>query len=80
MYNAFCSIVTIDTDVDVHANSQAEGEEAVVVAEIAELMTKMERLYEWKYRAKRQPQVVTKRSTSESKRELLNENVRAVSL
>ena len=79
MYNAFYSIATIDTDMDVHANSQAEGKEAVV-AEIGELMTKMERLYEWKYRAKRQAQAVTKRSTSESKRELLNENVRAVSL
>ena len=55
--------------VDLHANSQAQDEEGVV-AEIAELMSKMERIYERKSRAERQ---VAKRSVS--KRES-NENVR----
>ena len=63
----------ITIDADLHANSQAEDEEAVV-AEIAELMTKMEQTYERKSLAERQAQAVAKRSAS--KRES-NENVRA---
>lgn len=63
----------ITIDADLRANSQAEDEEAVV-AEIAELMTKMERTYEHKSLAEQQVRAVAKRSAS---RRESNENVRA---
>lgn len=68
----YISIHLTNFDADLHTNFKSEDEKAII-AEIAKLMVKIQRLHERELRAEQQAQAVAERSAR--KREL-NENVR----